>query len=75
MFFTGQRLAATKLQAVGAVIRVVHRAELLAAAEGEARRRPAFSPTAVRMGKHGLNDIQFTDIRTGYEHEQGLTRG
>ena len=25
------------------------------------------------MGKRGLNDIEFTDIRTGYEHEQGLT--
>jgi enoyl-CoA hydratase len=73
MFFTGQRLSAADMQAVGAVIRVVPRAELLGAAEGEARRIAAFSPTAVRMSKRGLNDIEFTDIRTGYEHEQGLT--
>ena len=25
------------------------------------------------MGKRGLNDIEFTDIRVGYEHEQHLT--
>ena len=73
MFFTGQRLSAAEMQAVGAVVRVVPRADLLSTAEGEARRIAAFSPTAVRMGKRGLNDIEFTDIRTGYEHEQGLT--
>jgi enoyl-CoA hydratase len=73
MYFTGQRLSAAEMHAVGAVVRVVPRAELLAAAESEARRIAAFSPTAVRMGKRGLNDIEFTDIRAGYEHEQGLT--
>jgi enoyl-CoA hydratase/carnithine racemase len=73
MYFTGQRLSAAEMHAVGAVVRVLPRAELLAAAESEARRIAAFSPTAVRMGKRGLNDIEFTDIRTGYEHEQGLT--
>ena len=73
MYFTGQRLSAAEMHAVGAVVRVVPRSELLAAAESEARRIAAYSPTAVRMGKHGLNDIEFTDIRTGYEHEQGLT--
>ena len=25
------------------------------------------------MGKRGLNDIEFLDVRRGYEHEQGLT--
>ena len=73
MFFTGQRLSAAEMQAVGGVVRVVPRADLLDAAVGEARRIAAFSPTAVRMAKRGLNDIEFTDIRTGYEHEQGLT--
>ena len=73
MYFTGQRLSAAEMHAVGAVVRVVPRAELLAAAASEARRIAAFSPTAVRMGKRGLNDIEFTDIRTGYEHEQSLT--
>jgi enoyl-CoA hydratase/carnithine racemase len=73
MFFTGQRVSADEMRALGAVVAVVPRAELLAAAHTEARRVAAFSPTAVRMGKRGLNDIEFVDIRRGYELEQGLT--
>ena len=73
MFFTGQRLRAAEMHAVGAVVRVVPRSELLDAAIAEARRIAAYSPTAVRMAKQGLNDIEFADIRTGYEHEQRLT--
>jgi enoyl-CoA hydratase/carnithine racemase len=73
MYFTGQRLSGDEMHALGAVIAVVPRAEVLARAGAEARRIAAFSPTAVRMGKRGLNDIEFTDIRRGYEHEQGLT--
>ena len=55
------------------MIAAVPRDELLSRAREEAQRIAAFSPTAVRMGKRGLNDIEFADIRTGYEHEQGLT--
>lgn len=73
MFFTGQRLSGTEMHALGAVIVAVPRAELLDRAREEARRIAAFSPTAVRMGKQGLNDIEFADLRVGYEHEQGLT--
>jgi enoyl-CoA hydratase/carnithine racemase len=73
MYFTGQRLSGSEMRALGAVIAVVPREELLAAAQAQARRIAAFSPTAVRMGKRGLNDIEFADIRRGYEHEQSLT--
>jgi enoyl-CoA hydratase len=73
MYFTGQRLTAAQMHAAGAVVAVVPRDELVGAAQAEARRIAAFSPTAVRMGKRGLNDIEFLDIRKGYEHEQGLT--
>jgi enoyl-CoA hydratase/carnithine racemase len=73
MYFTGRRLNGAEMHALGAVIAVVPRDELLATAQAEARRIAAFSPTAVRMGKRGLNDIEFADIRRGYEHEQGLT--
>ena len=73
MFLTAQRLSGAEMQAIGAVVRAVPRAELLEAAVAEAERIAAFSPTAVRMGKRGLNDIEFVDIRRGYEHEQGLT--
>jgi enoyl-CoA hydratase/carnithine racemase len=73
MFFTGQRLSGAEMRALGAVIAVVPRDEVVAAAQAEARRVAAYSPTAVRMGKRGLNDIEFADIRRGYEHEQSLT--
>jgi enoyl-CoA hydratase len=73
MFFTGQRLTAAEMHALGAVIAVVPRDEILPRAQAEARRIAAFSPTAVRMAKRGLNDIEFMDVQRGYELEQGLT--
>ena len=73
MYFTGERLTGEELRALGAVIAVVPRDELLHRALVEARRIAAYSPTAVRMGKRGLNEIEFADVRRGYEHEQGLT--
>jgi enoyl-CoA hydratase/carnithine racemase len=73
MFLTGQRLSGEQMLAQGAVVVAVPRHEVLEAATTDARRIAAYSPTAVRMGKQGLNDIEFTDIRRGYEHEQGLT--
>lgn len=73
MYFTGQRLSGEQLLALGAVVAVVPRDALVATARSEAGRIAAYSPTAVRMGKQGLNDIEFLDIRRGYEHEQGLT--
>jgi enoyl-CoA hydratase len=73
MYFTGQRLTGADMCALGAAIAVVPRDELLDRARSEARRIAAYSPTAVRMGKRGLNDIEFLDVRRGYEHEQSLT--
>lgn len=73
LYFTGRRLSGSEMQALGAVVAVVPRDELLTTAVAEAARIAAYSPTAVRMGKQGLNDIEFVDIRRGYEHEQGLT--
>jgi enoyl-CoA hydratase/carnithine racemase len=73
MYFTGQRLSGDEMKALGAIIAVVPRDQLLDRARDEAKRIAAFSPTAVRMGKRGLNDIEFLDIRRGYEHEQSLT--
>jgi enoyl-CoA hydratase len=73
MFFTGQRLSGREMQGLGAVVAVVPREELVTTAQREAARIAAYSPTAVRMGKQGLNNIEFVDIRRGYEFEQGLT--
>lgn len=73
MFFTGQRLSAAEMESLGALIAVVPREELLVRARMEAARVAAYSPTAVRMGKKGLNEIEFLDVRQGYSLEQGLT--
>ena len=73
MYFTGRRLSGAEMLAQGAVVVAVPRDDVLATAKEEAGRIAAYSPTAVRMGKQGLNDIEFVDIRRGYEHEQGLT--
>ena len=59
MFFTGERLSAERMYALGAIIDVVPRDELLDAAREQARRIAAYSPVAVRLGKQGLNDIEF----------------
>jgi enoyl-CoA hydratase/carnithine racemase len=73
MFLTGQRLSAHEMHALGAVVSVVSRNTLLETARVEARRIAAYSPTAVRLGKQGLNDIEHLDVRRGYELEQLLT--
>ena len=73
MFFTGERLSAEQMYALGAVIAVVPRDELVEAAQVQARRVAAYSPIAVRLGKRGLNEIELVDVRRGYELEQGLT--
>jgi enoyl-CoA hydratase len=73
MYFTGERLSGDQMLALGAVILAVPREQVVANAQAQARRVAAFSPTAVRMGKRGLNDIEHSDIKHGYEHEQGLT--
>lgn len=73
MFFTGQRLSGAQMLALGAVIDVVPRHELVDTARREASRIAAYSPAAVRLGKGGLNAIEDVDIRRGYELEQGLT--
>ncbi len=73
MFFTGERLSGTELRNLGAVIAVVPRDEVVSRARAEARRVAAYSPTAVRLGKQALDDIEWMDIRSGYELEQGMT--
>jgi enoyl-CoA hydratase/carnithine racemase len=73
MFFTGTRIDAAELRARGGVIEVVPREELRSEAQRVARQVAAHSPTAVRLAKRGLNDIEFLDTRRGYELEQRMS--
>jgi enoyl-CoA hydratase/carnithine racemase len=73
MFFTGTQLSAADMYARGAVIKVVERARLSEAAREEALRIAGFSPTAMRMGKRALNEVETMDLHVGYETEQDYT--
>jgi enoyl-CoA hydratase len=73
MYLTGRRLSGPEMFALGGVAAVVPDDQLLDRALEEARKVATWSPTAVRIGKRGLNDIEFTDVRKGYGHEQRLT--
>jgi enoyl-CoA hydratase len=73
MYFTGTRVPAEELRALGGIISVVSREALLPKAQAMAAQIASYSPTAVRLSKQGLNDIEFLDTRRGYELEQGLT--
>lgn len=72
-FFTGQVLSAGELQRLGAIHGVVPRDQLMATASAEAATIAAFSPTAVRVAKRGLNAIEHMDLKNGYAYEQRLT--
>ena len=73
MFFSGEPARVEDLVGLGAVVAVVPPEELLA----EARRRAAtiarHSPVAIRFAKRSLNQIEFMDLKSGYEFEQGLS--
>jgi enoyl-CoA hydratase len=75
MYFTGVRLTATEMLERGGLVKVVSRGELLPEALHMAEQVAAWSPTAVRLSKGGLNAIEFEDTKRGYQIEQELTVG
>jgi len=73
MFFTGEHIRADQLaEATGAIV-VCDSHELLEKAHSMAKRIASFSPTAVRLSKQVLNEIENMELKAGYEHEQGYT--
>jgi enoyl-CoA hydratase len=72
-FFTGEPIAAADLYRLGAIYAVVPVDELEATVASEARRIAAFSPTAVRGAKRGLNAVEHAGVKAGYAYEQRLT--
>lgn len=73
MFLTGEHMTAEAMVANGSPLILTDRDGLLAEATRIAARIAGFSPTAVRLGKRILNEIETMDIRAGYEFEQGFT--
>lgn len=73
MFLSGEPAPVEDLVGLGALVAVVAPEELLT----EARRRAAViakhSPVAIRFAKRSLNQIEFMDLKSGYEFEQALS--
>lgn len=73
MFLTAEPVPAAELLRFGGVVDVVPREQLVDRARGIAEQIARYSPSALRVAKKGLNEIEFRDVKSGYEHEQSLT--
>ncbi|MCW2718530.1 MAG: enoyl-CoA hydratase [Pseudonocardiales bacterium] len=73
LHFTGEPLAAEEFVRYGGVLTVVPQERLLDEAYALAARMTRHSPIALRYAKQSLNAIEYADLKTGYEYEQGLT--
>lgn len=66
-------MTAEDFEAAGAAVIVCEPGELMGQAEKLASRIAGYSPTAVRVSKRILDRIEWMDLKTGYEFEQGGT--
>lgn len=73
MHFTADVVPAAELAVYGGIVKVVPDDELLAEAHALAARVARHSPVAIRIAKRSLNQIEYMDLRSGYQFEQGLT--
>jgi enoyl-CoA hydratase/carnithine racemase len=73
MVYTSAVATAAELHHYGSVLRVVPRAELLAAAREVAEEIAAKNPTVIRAAKESLNGIDPVDVKRSYRFEQGFT--
>lgn len=73
MYFTGDPITALEAHRLGAVERVVAKAELREAALGIARKIAAKSTAMIRLAKESLNGIEDGNLENKYRWEQGFT--
>lgn len=73
MYFTGDMIDAHEAYRLGAVERVVPRAQLRDAALQIARKIAAKSPAMIRLAKESLNGIEDGNLEDKYRWEQGFT--
>ena len=73
MYFTGEMIDAAEGHRLGAIERVVPRAQLREAAREIARRIAAKSPAMIRLAKEALNGIEDGNLEDKYRSEQGFT--
>ena len=73
LFFTGEMIGAPEAFRLGAVERVVPRAELRETALNVARKIAAKSPAMIRIAKEALTGIEDGNLEAKYRWEQGFT--
>jgi enoyl-CoA hydratase len=73
MYFTGEMIDAQEAYRLGAVERVVPRAQLRDAALDIARKIAAKSTAMIRLAKESLNGIEDGNLEDKYRWEQGFT--
>jgi enoyl-CoA hydratase len=73
MYFTGEPITAAEAHRLGAVERVVPRAQLREAALEIARKIAAKSTAMIRLAKESLNGIEDGNLEDKYRWEQGFT--
>jgi enoyl-CoA hydratase len=73
LFFTGEMIGAPEAFRLGAVERVVPRAELRETALAVARKIAAKSPAMIRIAKEALTGIEDGNLEAKYRWEQGFT--
>jgi len=73
MYFTGELIDAAEAFRLGAIEKVVPRAELVPAALEIAKSIAAKSPRMISLAKEALNAIEDGNLEEKYRREQGLT--
>lgn len=73
MHYTADMVPAEELLQFGGIVSVVPSEELEDAATALAHRITRHSPVAIKIAKRSLNQIEFMDLKSGYQFEQGLT--
>ena len=73
LFFTGEMIGAPEAHRLGAIERVVPRAELRDTAMAIAAKIAAKSPAMIRLAKEALNGIEDGNLEDKYRSEQGFT--
>ena len=73
MMLTGARVPAADLIESGAFDAVVRADDPVERAVEIAAQIASKSPTAIRLAKNALNDVEFMELRAGYRHEQTFT--
>jgi enoyl-CoA hydratase len=73
MYFTGEPIGAAEAYRLGAIEKVVPRAELRRTALNLARKIAAKSTAMIRLAKESLNGVEDGNLETKYRWEQGFT--